>query len=94
MNTSSGNLPFNGESGGNQSINGTSANVTEAAVEPSVYCFVFATLYLVALVFTVPVLPLVVKAKVLPHIICFVLANILVASFTAGFGIFVINLAS
>ena len=93
MNTSSGNLPFNGESGGNQCINGTSANVTEAAMEPSVYCFVFATLYLVALVFTVAVLSPVVTAKALPHIICFVLANILIACFTAGFGIFVINLA-
>ena len=82
-----------GESGGNQSINGTNINMTMAAVEPCVYCFVMAALYLVVLVFTVAVLSLVVPAKALPRVIRFVLANILIASFTAGFGIFVINLA-
>ena len=91
MNTS-GNLSMEGESGGNQSINGTNINMTMAAVEPCVYCFVMAALYLVVLVFTVAVLSLVVPAKALPRVIRFVLANILIASFTAGFGIFVINL--
>ena len=83
MNAYSGNLLFNG----------TRVNVPEAAVEPCVYCLLMAILYLVVLVFTVAVLSLVVAAKALPHVIRFVLANILIASFTAGFGIFVINLA-
>ena len=83
MNAYSGNLLFNG----------TRVNVPEAAVEPCVYCLLMAILYLVVLVFTVAVLSLVVAAKALPCVIRFVLANILIASFTAGFGIFVINLA-
>ena len=93
MDTSSGALPMDGDSGGNQSINETNINVTMAFIEPCVYCFVLAALYLAVLVFTVAVLSLVVAAKALPHVIRFVLANILIASFTAGFGIFVINLA-
>ena len=83
MNAYSGNLLFNG----------TRVNVPEAAVEPCVYCLLMAILYLVVLVFTVAVLSLVVAAKALPRVIRFVLDNILIASFTAGFGIFVINLA-
>ena len=89
MNTS-GNLSMEGESGGNQSINGT--NATMAVIEPCDICFVLATCSLLILAFTVAVLFLVAAAKALSHVIRFVLANTLIASFTAGFGIFAINI--
>ena len=90
-NTTSGDLPTDGESGGNRSINGT--NLAMAVTQPCVYCFVLSTFYLVALVFTVVVLALVVTAKALPHVIRLLLVNILTANFTGGFGVLLIVLS-
>ena len=79
-----------GESGESHSFNGT--NMT-AVREPCIFCLVFAPVYLVILVLTLTILSLVVAAKALPRVIRFVLANILIANFTAGLGILVIVLA-
>ena len=87
---SSGNLLIAGKSDRNQSINGT--NATMAVIEPCDICFVLATCSLLILAFTVAVLFLVAAAKALSHVIRFVLANTLIASFTADFGVFVINI--
>ena len=53
---------------------------------PCVACLVLVPLYAILLVFTVSILSLVVAAKALPRVIRFVLVNILIANFTAGFG--------
>ena len=74
-------------SSGNQSN-----NVNRTVIEPCVFCLIMTTFYLVALAFTVTVLSLVIAAKAVSYVIRFVLANTLIASFTAGFGIFAINI--
>ena len=90
MSSSSVRTPVEGETGGNHSFNGT--NMT-AVRKPCIDCLVFAPVYLVILVLTLAILSLVVAAKALPRVIRFVLANILIANFTAGLGILVIVLA-
>ena len=80
-----------GESDGNHSFNGT--NLTTPVVrEPCVVCLVEAPLYLAVLVFILVVLALVAAAKTLPLVIRFVLANILIANFTAGLGVLMLLL--
>ena len=74
-------------SSGNQSN-----NVNRTVIEPCVFCLVMSAFYLVALAFTVAVLSLVIAAKAVSYAIRFVLTNILIASFTAGLGILVINI--
>ena len=74
-------------SSGNQSN-----DVNRTVIEPCVFCLVMSAFYLVALAFTVTVLSLVVAARAVSYMIHFVLANTLIASFTAGFGIFAINI--
>ena len=74
--------------GGNQSFNGS--NVTTAVEGPCTSCLVVAPLYLVMLIFILTILALVVAAKSLPLVVRFVLANILIANFTAGLGVLVI----
>ena len=69
-----------------------SNNVNRTVIEPCVFCLVMSAFYLVSLAFTVTVLSLVVAAKAVSYVIRFVLANTLIASFTAGFGVFVINI--
>ena len=76
-----------GESGEIHSFNGTNMTM------PCIGCLVFAPVYLVILVLIVAILSLVVAAQALPRIIRCVLANILVANFTAGLGILMIALA-
>ena len=76
--------------GGNQSFNGT--NVTIPVLDPCTFCLVSAPFYVVVLVFILVVLALVVAAKTLPLVIRFVVANILIANFTAGLGVLVIVL--
>ena len=78
------------EFGGNQSFNKT--NLTIPVVEPCFSCLVQAPFYLVVLVFILAILALVVAAKALPLVIRFVVANILIANFTAGLGVLVLLL--
>ena len=70
-------------------LNGTNMTVRD----PCVTCLVAVPLYAILLVFTVSILSLVVAAKAIPRVIRLVLANILIANFTAGLGIIVIILA-
>ena len=91
VNSSAVQLPTDEQSCENQSIN--CANTTMTVIEPCVLCFFSLTLYLIAVVFNVFVLSLVVTAKALPPVIRLVLANILIASVTAGLGILVIVLS-
>ena len=84
------NLPLEGKPAGNHSFNGT--NMTMSVTEPCIFCLVEAPLYLVILVFILTIWCLVVAAKALPSVIRFVVANILIANFTAGLGILVITL--
>ena len=90
-NTSSGRFPEQEATHGNLSVSGM--NVTMDIALPCIHCFTLAAFYLVALAFTVVVLSLVMASKALPRVIRFVLANILIASFAAGFGVLVIVLA-
>ena len=64
-------------------INGT--NMTVTVIEPCINCVVETPFYLVVLVFILIVLSLVAAAQTLPLVICFVVANILIANFIAGF---------
>ena len=88
MSASSVRTPVEGETGGNHSLNGT--NMT-AVRKPCIGCLVFAPVYLVILVLTLTILSVIVAAKVLPRVIRFVLANILIANFTAGLGILFVH---
>ena len=65
------------------------SDVNRTVIEPCVFCIVMSAFYLVALAFTVTVPSLVIAAKAVSHVIRFVLANTLIASFTAGLGILV-----
>ena len=85
------NLPTEGKPAENRSFNGT--NMTMAVTEPCILCLVETPFYLVSLVFILTVWCLVVAAKDLTLVIRFVVANILVANFTAGLGVLVIILA-
>ena len=80
------------EFSGNQSFNGT--NLTIPVVEPCIICLVEAPFYLVVLIFILTILALVAAAKALPLVIRFVVANILIANFTAGLGYLVPLLTS
>ena len=80
-----------GEPAENHFFNGT--NMTMAVTEPCISCLVVAPFYLVVLVFILTIWCLVVAAKDLTLIIRFVVANILIANFTAGLGVLVIILA-
>ena len=60
--------------------------------EPCVDYLVFAPFHLITLVFTVSILSLVLAAKTIPCVVCFALAKILIANFTAGLEILVIAL--
>ena len=90
MSSSSVRTPVEGETSESHSLNGTNSTVVR---EPCIICLVFAPVYLVILVLILTILSLVVAAKALPRVIRFVLANILIANFTAGLGILVIVLA-
>ena len=90
MRSSAVNLLTEGKPAGNCSFNGT--NMTMAITEPCIFCLVKAPLYLVILVFILTVWCLVVAAKDLTPVIRFVVANILIANFTAGLGVLVITL--
>ena len=79
-----------GHPDGNQSFNET--NMTMAVMEPCTYCLVAASLYLVVLAFILIILPFVGAAKDLTLVVRFVVANILIANFTAGFGVLLILL--
>ena len=76
-----------GESGEIHAFNGTNMTM------PCIGCLVFAPVYLVILVLIFAILSLVVAAQALPRVIRCVLANILIANFTAGLGILMIVLA-
>ena len=78
-----------GESVRSHFLNGTNMTVRE----PCVTCLVAVPLYVILLVFTVSILSLVVAAKAIPRVIRLVLANILIANFTAGFGMLGLGIA-
>ena len=71
-----------GESVRSHFLNGTNMTVRD----PCVARLVPVPLYAILLVFTVSILPLVIAAETLPRVFRFVLANILIANFTAGLG--------
>ena len=78
-----------GESVRSHFLNGTNMTVSD----PCVARLVPVPLYAILLVFTVSILPLVIAAETLPPVFRFVLANILIANFTAGFGMLGLGIA-
>ena len=79
-----------GHPDGNQSFNET--NMTMAVMEPCTFCLVATSLYLVVLAFILTILSFVGAAKDLTLVVRFVVANILIANFIAGFGVLLIVL--
>ena len=75
---------------GNQSFNET--NMTMAVMEPCTICLVAGPVYLVVLAFILTILSFVGAAKDLTLVVRFVVANILIANFTAGLGVLLITL--